>query len=246
MSQITRTVTYIVNRHGVRLNSLTRFFFGIAQRHAEILLKDEKEPATLLDREADPEAYYRHQDELFESVVQCVVYSAMACEAAINELAAMHLTDKTAYDIDRLSTENRWKIVPRLICGVQLDPEAAAMQGLHDLFVMRNKLLHYKSLDGVPVDDSVEAWTKMLDEGKAQMEKISDAWLPAIKTVILLSLELNRVMGFPTCVLPVFEKEIRKENGIKDSPHFEELLSKCRGVDKKAANRAAMSVSKSA
>ncbi len=74
-----------------------------------------------------------------------VVFSALTLEAFINFYAIEHLSKRfLERHLDRLGPASKWLIIPRLVCGKQLDTNGQAYEGLQRLFKTRNELVHYK------------------------------------------------------------------------------------------------------
>jgi hypothetical protein len=78
--------------------------------------------------------WFAAKKEIAEHSVTIVLYVAMALEAAIFDLAAIHLGQKYAEEVvDKLDLKGKWLVIPRLICGKGLNEEGPGVQSLSDL-----------------------------------------------------------------------------------------------------------------
>ena len=85
-----------------------------------------------------------------------VAFSAFALEAHINEYGSRRLT-ATYFErfLDKLDTTSKWIVIPRLVCGKEIDRDSQAFQHLVELFRFRNKISHPKAIN-VPVKELAE------------------------------------------------------------------------------------------
>jgi hypothetical protein len=210
---------------------LAHNFFEIAKKNCELVIFNRKNPVPVPEEYEDWEAHDTQVKETLHASIQCIVFSAMACEAAIYDLAAIHLSDDFARSIDKLDVIGKWMVVPSLICGRALVETGPAMNSLNSLIKVRNKLVHHKSISAIPASDNPKVREKAFDEGRAQMARFTEGALPALEAVILLSLELNRVLGVPTGVLPFFETHITRQSSHQESADIMNLINKCRRTD---------------
>jgi hypothetical protein len=200
MSVVRHTVDYLVQGHWGRMNALGWNYYDIAETSYALFL-DAKVRRKPMPEELDPDEYFVNEKQLLTSAFQTIVFSAMACEAAIYDLGAIQLGDDyTTNYLDKLDLLGKWVVVPSLICGKSLRPDGPGINSLRTLTRIRNSLVHHKSLPGLPIQASIQLADK-------QFEKIIQNTNIAFRTVIFLSLELNRLIGTPSGVLPFFEKD---------------------------------------
>ena len=118
------------------------------------------------------------QRRMLVSAIKTIVFSAMATEAAIFDLGAIHLGDSYArQNLDRLDLVAKWIIVPKLICGTSLDTNGPGIQTLRELVKARNALVHHKSWSLHDPDAALkkgERWSHF-GSGKTFMLR-SNAW----------------------------------------------------------------------
>jgi len=155
--EVTHSVTYNVQKTWMRISMLSWTYAEIAEAAFSDFLKIRYDP--ILDNEDDDLHYKKTQVEkrLVSTSIQTIVFAAMACEAAIYDLAAIHLGEKRAGLVDKMDAIGKWSVVPHLICGRGLDLDGAAINSLRKLVSTRNSLVHYKSLPG---EMSMDAFAK--------------------------------------------------------------------------------------
>ncbi|TXD63497.1 hypothetical protein FUT88_02310 [Ralstonia sp. TCR112] len=232
----TRKVEFKIETTWSRVNNLARLYFDIAQTSFLDLKKEEQNPIPTPSFDEDPTDHLRQERRILAEAIKTTVFSAMACEAGIYDLAAIHLGDKYATKVlDKLDVIAKWLVVPRLICGKSLELGGPAINGLRSLVPARNRLVHAKSLPGFTDASDQKQLQAVIDAGDKQMSQIVQSAVPAVQTVILLSLELNRVMGVPSGVLPFFERDFYDMNERPAGCPIKELIVECRQIDAKAA-----------
>ncbi|MCP1174356.1 hypothetical protein [Ralstonia chuxiongensis] len=235
---VTHTVEFKVETTWSRVNNLARLYFQIAEAAFLDLKNEEQNPIPVPGFDEDPADHHRQEKRVIAAAIKATVFSAMACEAGIYDLAAIQLGDKYATKVlDRLDVIGKWLVVPRLICGKSLDPDGPAINGLRSLVPARNKLVHPKSLPGFTDPSDEKQLQAVIDEGNEQMSQIISAAAPAVQAVILLSLELNRVMGTPTGALPFFERDVYSIDERPVGCPMNDLILQCRQIDAKAARK---------
>ncbi len=149
----------------------------------------------------------------------------MACEAAIYDLAAIQLGDEYAGNyLDKLDLVAKWVVVPSLICGQALKEKGPAINSLRTLTRTRNALVHHKSIPGFPLGEASS-------RAGEQLEKIVKNTGVAFQSVVLLSLELNRVLKTPAGVLHFFEKAVMSLSSSIDRPRIAQEIARCREID---------------
>jgi hypothetical protein len=223
MSVVTHLVKFEVLQNWCRLNTLAQHYYYIAETAYGQFL-DAKENLIPFSENSDPAEGFSSERRLLTASFQTIVFSGMACEAAIYDLAAIHLGDDyTAQYIDKLDLVAKWIVVPSLISGRKLNEHGPAINSLRTLVRTRNALVHHKSLPAFPFDEA-------RSKAEGQLEKIVENTCATFKAVILLSLELNQVLGTPTGVLPLFEKGIKSFPDSALHPRVAQVITRCREI----------------
>ncbi|MCP3925066.1 MAG: hypothetical protein GY714_21015 [Desulfobacterales bacterium] len=226
MDIVKHTVDFQVHKLWGRFNMLSWNYYEISESSYEQFLNAQENliPYPVDD---DPSEHFKSEKRILLSSFQTIVFSAMACEAAIYDLSAIHLGDDyTKKYIDKLDLVAKWMVVPSLICGKSLEEDGPAINALRILTRIRNSLVHHKSLPCNPIEE-------MNKKAKKQIDKIVNNTRVAFQAVVLLSLELNRVMKIKTGVLPFFEKY---EKNIPEEIKSEKIrseITRCREIDGK-------------
>lgn len=226
MSVVTHSVQFEVLKTWGRFNALAGHYYDIAAEAYDQFL-DAKQHVVPLPEEGDPAEHFASERRLLTASFQTIVFSGMACEAAIYDLAAVQLGDDYAAQyLDKLDLLAKWIVVPSLICGQKLKEHGPAINSLRTLVRTRNALVHHKSLATVPVEDAIR-------KADGQLEKIVQDTGTAFKTVILLSLELNQILGTPAGVLPFFEKTVITLSGHTVRPRIAHVIDRCREINER-------------
>ena len=158
-------------------------------------------PASSPIPDVDPASLFDYEDLVGVHGIKTIVFSAMAIEAAAYDFAAIQLGDKVAKQyLDKMDIVGKWMIAPRLVCGRSLREDGPAVNGLNSLAAARNALVHHKSKEWDRAGKAVQAMKKRW----ASFEK--DQVPNAFKTLILLSLELDAVLGITTGATSLFWK----------------------------------------
>ncbi|WP_433864609.1 hypothetical protein [Ralstonia wenshanensis] len=238
--RVTHTVEFSVERTWLRINNLADRYFEIAEAAFATYLHCKDNPIEEPPIDEDPREWLAFEESLLKSSIQTIVFAAMACETSIYDLAAIHLSDDYAKDVlDRLDVIGKWLVVPRLICGKSLDPHGPAINSLRTFIPIRNKLVHHKSSAGFDDPQNLEHTQQQITKARAQMASFVNAALPAFQGVVLLSLELNRVLGTTAGVLPTFERHIVTSSDVVRDPRISKVIQGCRETDGKARRKAA-------
>ena len=191
------------------------------------------DPALALTGDEDFELRDHARTRLLRSCINTIVFSAMGCEAAIYDLAAIHLTDKYATSVlDKLDLVAKWTIVPQLICGSALQPHGPSINALRTMVRARNRLVHHKSR---PADLEPEKFPEFLKQAASESAALESDCVTSFQAVILLSLELNRVLRTFTGVMPSFQEHPSGYPDEKYSPDVLKLVHRCREIDAKNA-----------
>jgi hypothetical protein len=102
-----------------------------------------------------------------------VIFSALTLEAFINHYAIENFSESYLKNyLDKLDPVSKWVVIPKLVLGRALDTGGRSFELLQRLFLLRNKLVHYKTRI-VPFD---ELRTKVLVGGIEAEEAIQAVW----------------------------------------------------------------------
>lgn len=178
--------------------SVVSTFSRIARKHRERVhdLLSDLPQFTGVDRadSAEFDAYlYRTGDlraAIADASVITIVFAATAAESYIYDFAARNLGDSFVEKyLDKLSTQSKWVIVPRLVAGYALDSDGQAYEGLIHLVRSRNEIVHHKSKNVIDMSPS------QLQEYVYQDEPLNE---PADKAITALDLLLTEAKKFDT------------------------------------------------
>jgi hypothetical protein len=220
VSFVKHTVEYFVRESWSRYGALARTYADIAQSAYAIFLHEENQLVPRPEDHGSFEYYHAPQDRMHVSAIKTIVFSAMATEAAIFDLGAIHLGDNYVRQyLDRLDLVAKWIVVPKLICGTSLDTNGPGIQKLRALVKARNALVHHKSL---PFDDPIVTLKKLEKRSRQLAQDVHVAF----ECLVLVSLELHAVLRVPACVLPPFEPSVESCDRIPDV--LIKVIDKCR------------------
>lgn len=162
----------------------------------------------------------KHEHRLREAGIQTIVFAAMCAEAAIFDLAAIHLGDGYAEQhLDKLDLVSKWVVVPQLICGKTLRMNGTAINSLRAMVKARNFLVHHRSL---PFDPDPATTANVRKKWAAFPETVHLSY----RALVHLSLEVNDVLGVTVGVLPLFEKGII--SSAEPSDPVRAVITQCR------------------
>jgi hypothetical protein len=117
-------------------------------------------------------------------------FSAMCIEAAINDYAGTHLGDKYFEShLASLDVVSKWVVIPKLVCGNELDKSSAAFGSLKALIRSRNQLVHSKSRELGPVTP------KLIEQLESANEKFTQEFMNSLKALYLFTMEVDFVVG---------------------------------------------------
>lgn len=210
----------------IRVDTMSDTYASMAENAFALFLDHAADPSPLFCPPHDPTGAMDREDRKAINGIKTIVFSAMAIEAAVFDLAAIQLGDKVATEyLDKMDLMGKWMIVPRLICGRSLREDGPAVNSLKGLIKARNALVHHKSRE----------WDKA---GKAE-RAMTDRWaifekdqVPnAFKTLVLLSLEVDAVLETFLGALPFYGKEIYTDS--PRHPRVEEVVQRCRVIHQK-------------
>ncbi|WP_219703247.1 hypothetical protein [Marinomonas lutimaris] len=202
-----------------RVNTQTKTYFDIALQEAaqgiECRLKAKASTDQFEISEFSSLAY--------QHSLKAIVFSSMCVEAGINDYAGIQLGDKYCekhiYSMDVIS---KWVLVPKLVCGNEMDKSGPAFRALQQLVKSRNKLVHSKSRDiGVP---SLEL-AKRLKKADLDFEEDFEN---SYKALFLLSMEMDYVVGQQYNPIRTLDSTVSPFLKIPDNLKVE--LGKCKSI----------------
>ncbi len=169
-----------------RVGSLSRVYFNISQEEYIKALEFD-----LIDTSSlDEEERYKTSDESTRHAVKAIVFSAMCLESAINDYAGWQLGDRYYEShLDSLDVVSKWVVIPKLVCGKELPKSGASFSALKKLVQARNQLVHNKSRDFEPSDQSHAK--SVVDKNK----KFEDDFKNSLKALYLMSMEMDYIVG---------------------------------------------------
>lgn len=233
-----RTVELRFRQTWTRFEGLSGRFFDIAEDAFAQFLRLKASPDWALKPEDDFVRYDALRDDFQRSILHTIVYCAMGCEAAIFDLAAIHLGDQFATKVlDKLDVIGKWLVVPQLICGTSLRDNGPAINALRSLVPARNKLVHAKSAP-YPESEKLESYFSDFEKRSKQLVAGCEA---SFQAVVLLSLELDRVFGTHVGVMPAYGGPFVEVmcSRRKRTPEVKMFIDRCIEIDKKAATSSA-------
>lgn len=193
----------VVRQDFFRVGGLSRTYFEIVENSYGSFLLDEESRLPKPTKEEDPTERMTQDGRMEAAGLKTIVFAAMCLEAAAYDFAATQLSDAYAQQyLDKLDLLSKWVVVPKLICGKSLKESGPALNGLRTLIRTRNALVHQKSLPFDPEGKNVAAAMKSANAFPGNVHN-------AFMVVVLLSLELNDLLGVFTTALPSFEKHVR-------------------------------------
>jgi len=217
-----------------RFEGLSGRFFDIAEDAFAQFLRLKESPDWALKAEDDIDRHDALRDDFESSILHTIVYCAMGCEAAIFDLAAIHLGDQFAMKIlDKLDVIGKWLVVPRLICGTPLRDNGPAINALRSLVPARNRLVHAKS-HPYPEQENLESY---FEDSKKRSKQLIAGCEASFQAVVLLSLELDRVFGTHAGVMPAYGGPFVEviSSRRKRTPEVKMFIDRCIEIDKRAA-----------
>ncbi|MEC5386728.1 hypothetical protein VVD49_13420 [Uliginosibacterium sp. H3] len=228
---VEHTVKFSVQMTSARINNFSDIYFGIAQDAFAQYLLYETTPECC--EEETEEGFEKHATAVThrdQAAVKTIVFAAMACEAAIYDIAAIHLGDESALVLDKLDPIGKWLVAPQLICGKPLRSDGPAINSLRTLFPARNELVHAKSLSGSSLGDP-QRFEKIIQAARKQEQKILSAVKPAYQAIVLLSLELERLFGTASASIPGFADLSTSRSYEEASVEVKEVIRRCKEID---------------
>ncbi|WP_141656871.1 hypothetical protein [Marinomonas fungiae] len=139
----------------------------------------------------------------YQHAIKAIVFASMCVESGINDYAGIQLGDKYCekhiYSMDVVS---KWVLVPKLVCGNEIDKSGAAYKALKQLVQSRNRLVHNKSKNIGAL--SLELVAKL---EKAEQDFESD-FQNSFKALFLLSMEMDYVVGQRFNPIGTFDRKV--------------------------------------
>lgn len=186
----------------VRVGGLAWDYYEITEAAFERFIHEREAPPPLPGPDQDTTEWMEHEDRLRQAGIQTIVFAAMCAEAAVFDLAAIHLGDGYAEQhLDKLDLVSKWVVVPQLICGKSIRLNGSAANSLRAMVKARNFLVHHRSL---PFDPDSATTANVRKKWAAFPETVHLSY----RALVHLSLEVNDVLGVPVGVLPPFEKGV--------------------------------------
>ncbi|RMV27367.1 hypothetical protein ALP13_00962 [Pseudomonas syringae pv. maculicola] len=207
-----------------RVDSLVETYAEIAEQAFACFLDEVNDPAAkdVYSAFDDPGGVMDQYERRRVSGIKTIVFAAMAIEAAAFEFSAMTLGDQIAKKLDKMDLEGKWMIATQLACGQSFPVNSPAMNGLNSLQIARNALVHHKSS---PDDSEGRSVQKMMKRW-ADFEK--DQVPNAFKTLVLLSLELDKLPNSIIGTLPYYGKD--PFHDYPRHPGVKAVIERCRMI----------------
>lgn len=225
----TRSREFKIRETWGRMGGLAHTYYGIAETSFNDYLLEKSKPPIPLKENEDPESHFAQDRRIWEAAIKTIVFSGMCVEAAAFDFAAIHLSDSYARQyLDKLDPVAKWVIVLPLVCGHSLKLDGPAINFLRTLIRCRNELVHQKSMPH-PAEISLDAFDALIKRENKMEENVPLCF----KAVVLLSLELNTVLGTLAGVLPKFEKDDRDMPSHDSMPLIKAAIEDCRNIHAK-------------
>ncbi|GDY24895.1 hypothetical protein AHAT_07850 [Agarivorans sp. Toyoura001] len=168
-----------------RTQVMTRTYRDIAEVEYTSCMLIEELPDT-----EDEEEMHSRSSQTTKHAIQTIVFSAMSIEAAINNYAGTHLGDKYFEShLSSLDVVSKWIVIPKLVCGNEIDKSSAAFGALKALIRARNQLVHSKSRKLEPTSP------KLIEQLESASEKFTQDFRNSLKALYLLAMEMDFVVG---------------------------------------------------
>ena len=218
----------IIQDNSARVGCLSGTYYDIAEEAYALFLAEEENLVSPPGPDEDPTKELEQIHRITIAGIKSIVFSAMCIEAAAFDFSATQLSDSYAEQyLDKLDLVSKWVVIPKLVCGRSLKENGPALNSLRALVRARNALVHQKSLPFKSDGTSLEA-----------IEKASNAFPGnvhnAFKTIVLISLELNEIIGVATAGLPPFEKNIVSSN--QCTAQIKRVIERCRVIHRRNSN----------
>jgi len=188
----------LVSRLVAREGQLSWLIFAEAYDLGDEIDPDE-EDFRLFDEAADR---FRHQFGVFlQSLVITHVLSAMSLEAYINRVASEHLSRRFLGAFERLSLEEKWIFLPRLLGAETFEPGSEPFQGFASLLRRRNRLVHAKATN----------IGRLLLPDRTIDDLMSDGMRDARHSIVTVDAMCGRLSDLLSLPLPDWLKDVQAE-----------------------------------
>jgi hypothetical protein len=109
-----------------------------------------------------------------------VIFSALTLEAVINDYGITNFS-RSYFDnyLDKLGVVSKWVLIPKLVTGSQIDTGGQAFESLKWLFSLRDKYVHYKTIQV----DSAAKHPKLIENFLLDEQHAANA-IDAVKKVV--------------------------------------------------------------
>lgn len=222
----TRSREFKIRETWGRMGGLAKTYYGIAETSFNDYLLEKTKPQILLKDNEDPEPRLAQDRRIWDAAIKTIVFSGMCVEAAAFDFAAIHLSDSYASQfLDKLDPVAKWVVVPPLVCGHSLKLDGPAINFLRILIRCRNELVHQKSMPS-PIEISPDSFETLIKRTNRMEENVP----LCLKAIVLLSLELNAVLGSLAGVFPKFEKDERDISNHDSLPLIKAVIEDCRNI----------------
>ncbi|MFQ6575187.1 hypothetical protein [Pseudomonas sp. UM16] len=242
--------TFHVQKTWALASTLTHVYAEMAEEAYSLYLKDHHNRVPEPPADGYSAKRVEQDHRMTQHGIKSIVFTAMALESSVFELATINLGDKAASALDKANLDGKWRIVPQMICGQSLSEEPV-LNELHALNKARNKLVHHKSeilpgyrpLPGYEggvdaesnpqwTEESIEAVDKAFSAMNARSERFHTAVRASFKTLVRVSLELESLIGHAG-PLPRFSTGA-SSSGLRRSKLLKNAISECKtGFGKK-------------
>ena len=216
-----------------RMNTYSSTYYNIAEDAYESFLAEIESLLPAPGENDDPSEALEQDQRILVSGIKTIVFSAMCIETTAFDFAASQLGDEFVEKyLDKLDIIAKWVVVPKLVSGRTLKADGPAINGLRSLVRSRNSLVHHKSLpyNSDPDGEIIKAANKASEAFPTNVHN-------AFKTLILLSLELNELLGVSTVGLPPFEKYVMS---LPEPPkRIKKVIERCRVIHERRSNKEA-------
>lgn len=182
-----------------RLGGLCSLYMDMCEREYSQFITS----SDLFEKQTKEYLKHEYESECTESGIKTIIFSALSVEAGINDYGAWQLGDKYFEGhLSSLDVVSKWVVVPKLVCGKEIDKSGPAFSALRSLIKSRNELVHNKSKDFSLNDPELHLKLKKRSEDFSR--NIHNAY----RALVLLSLQFDALIGATFNPLRSFNKDI--------------------------------------
>lgn len=129
--------------HSMRTHVRHLTFLELALRnHEEFKNIGGLVPQLIPNGESEPE----DRTKLYETGFSAIIFAGIAAESIIYDFSARYLGDSyVEAHLDKLDLVSKWIVVPRLVCGVEMQKDGEVYMLLKKLAKARNDAVHSKT-----------------------------------------------------------------------------------------------------